>query len=194
MGCLCAPAFEFPQINYKKYCGKNYTFAYGLGLNHFIPDRVNMTRYFPCSIFVSFGIMLVYLSMWTSRFASWTWKAKKHGYGRSQTPIHPNLCLYKALMPKMKMMVFLKCYKTNDFRLVYSLDINKSLFYFAVLRCSPEYRGETRGYPEASFPPHTQCHWPDRNSSCRGWCHHTGHLSWHLQTIMDQNQTTFSNN
>uniref|UniRef100_A0A8C2E2K2 Retinoid isomerohydrolase RPE65 n=1 Tax=Cyprinus carpio TaxID=7962 RepID=A0A8C2E2K2_CYPCA len=33
-------AFEFPQINYKKYCGKNYTFAYGLGLNHFIPDRI----------------------------------------------------------------------------------------------------------------------------------------------------------
>uniref|UniRef100_A0A8C2FS47 Retinoid isomerohydrolase RPE65 n=1 Tax=Cyprinus carpio TaxID=7962 RepID=A0A8C2FS47_CYPCA len=33
-------AFEFPQINYKKYCGKNYTFAYGLGLNHFVPDRI----------------------------------------------------------------------------------------------------------------------------------------------------------
>ncbi|XP_066548582.1 retinoid isomerohydrolase [Amia ocellicauda] len=33
-------AFEFPQINYKKFCGKNYTYAYGLGLNHFIPDRI----------------------------------------------------------------------------------------------------------------------------------------------------------
>ncbi|XP_026098686.1 retinal Mueller cells isomerohydrolase isoform X2 [Carassius auratus] len=33
-------AFEFPQINYKRYCGKNYTFAYGLGLNHFVPDRI----------------------------------------------------------------------------------------------------------------------------------------------------------
>lgn len=34
-------AFEFPQINYEKFAGKNYTYAYGLGLNHFIPDRVN---------------------------------------------------------------------------------------------------------------------------------------------------------
>lgn len=34
-------AFEFPQINYKRYGGKNYTYAYGLGLNHFIPDRVS---------------------------------------------------------------------------------------------------------------------------------------------------------
>lgn len=33
-------AFEFPQINYKRYGGKNYTYAYALGLNHFIPDRV----------------------------------------------------------------------------------------------------------------------------------------------------------
>lgn len=33
-------AFEFPQINYSKYRGKKYSFAYGLGLNHFIPDRV----------------------------------------------------------------------------------------------------------------------------------------------------------
>ncbi|TNN64919.1 Retinoid isomerohydrolase [Liparis tanakae] len=32
--------FEFPQINYQKYAGKNYTYAYGLGLNHFIPDRI----------------------------------------------------------------------------------------------------------------------------------------------------------
>lgn len=33
-------AFEFPQINYSQCCGKKYSFAYGLGLNHFIPDRV----------------------------------------------------------------------------------------------------------------------------------------------------------
>ncbi|KAH0618514.1 hypothetical protein JD844_017794 [Phrynosoma platyrhinos] len=33
-------AFEFPQINYTKYSGKPYTFAYGLGLNHFVPDRL----------------------------------------------------------------------------------------------------------------------------------------------------------
>ncbi|KAM3875671.1 retinal Mueller cells isomerohydrolase-like [Diretmus argenteus] len=33
-------AFEFPQINYSRCCGKNYHFAYGLGLNHFIPDRI----------------------------------------------------------------------------------------------------------------------------------------------------------
>uniref|UniRef100_A0A669CCM6 Retinoid isomerohydrolase n=1 Tax=Oreochromis niloticus TaxID=8128 RepID=A0A669CCM6_ORENI len=33
-------AFEFPQINYKRYGGKNYTYAYALGLNHFIPDRI----------------------------------------------------------------------------------------------------------------------------------------------------------
>uniref|UniRef100_A0AAQ5YIS4 Retinoid isomerohydrolase n=1 Tax=Amphiprion ocellaris TaxID=80972 RepID=A0AAQ5YIS4_AMPOC len=33
-------AFEFPQINYERYGGKNYTYAYGLGLNHFIPDRI----------------------------------------------------------------------------------------------------------------------------------------------------------
>ncbi|XP_026871840.2 retinal Mueller cells isomerohydrolase isoform X3 [Electrophorus electricus] len=33
-------AFEFPQINYRKHSGKDYTFAYGLGLNHFIPDRI----------------------------------------------------------------------------------------------------------------------------------------------------------
>uniref|UniRef100_A0A8C6TAB5 Retinoid isomerohydrolase RPE65 b n=1 Tax=Neogobius melanostomus TaxID=47308 RepID=A0A8C6TAB5_9GOBI len=33
-------AFEFPQINYTQCCGKKYSFAYGLGLNHFIPDRV----------------------------------------------------------------------------------------------------------------------------------------------------------
>ncbi|KAJ8791180.1 hypothetical protein J1605_020743 [Eschrichtius robustus] len=32
-------AFEFPQINYQKYGGKPYTYAYGLGLNHFVPDR-----------------------------------------------------------------------------------------------------------------------------------------------------------
>lgn len=36
----CFAAFEFPQINYEKFSGKNYTYAYGLGLNHFIPDRV----------------------------------------------------------------------------------------------------------------------------------------------------------
>ncbi|KAJ0012258.1 hypothetical protein NQD34_013233 [Periophthalmus magnuspinnatus] len=33
-------AFEFPQINYEKFAGKNYTYAYGLGLNHFVPDRI----------------------------------------------------------------------------------------------------------------------------------------------------------
>uniref|UniRef100_A0A8D3BY80 Retinal pigment epithelium-specific protein 65kDa n=1 Tax=Scophthalmus maximus TaxID=52904 RepID=A0A8D3BY80_SCOMX len=33
-------AFEFPQINYSLYRGKKYSFAYGLGLNHFIPDRI----------------------------------------------------------------------------------------------------------------------------------------------------------
>ncbi|KAL1022412.1 hypothetical protein UPYG_G00026650 [Umbra pygmaea] len=33
-------AFEFPQINYNKFSGKNYSYAYGLGLNHFIPDRI----------------------------------------------------------------------------------------------------------------------------------------------------------
>ena len=33
-------AFEFPQINYSLCGGKKYTYAYGLGLNHFIPDRV----------------------------------------------------------------------------------------------------------------------------------------------------------
>ncbi|XP_027507359.1 DEP domain-containing protein 1A isoform X3 [Corapipo altera] len=33
-------AFEFPQINYKKYSGKPYTYTYGLGLNHFVPDRL----------------------------------------------------------------------------------------------------------------------------------------------------------
>ncbi|XP_038268471.1 retinoid isomerohydrolase [Dermochelys coriacea] len=33
-------AFEFPQINYKKYAGKPYTYTYGLGLNHFVPDRL----------------------------------------------------------------------------------------------------------------------------------------------------------
>ncbi|XP_041659198.1 retinoid isomerohydrolase isoform X1 [Cheilinus undulatus] len=33
-------AFEFPQINYGRYQGKNYTYAYALGLNHFIPDRI----------------------------------------------------------------------------------------------------------------------------------------------------------
>ncbi|XP_016119902.1 retinoid isomerohydrolase-like, partial [Sinocyclocheilus grahami] len=33
-------AFEFPQINYRMNNGKNYTYAYALGLNHFIPDRV----------------------------------------------------------------------------------------------------------------------------------------------------------
>ena len=34
-------AFEFPQINYEKHGGKNYSYAYALGLNHFIPDRVS---------------------------------------------------------------------------------------------------------------------------------------------------------
>ncbi|XP_003977539.1 retinal Mueller cells isomerohydrolase [Takifugu rubripes] len=33
-------AFEFPQINYSEYSGKMYRFAFGLGLNHFIPDRI----------------------------------------------------------------------------------------------------------------------------------------------------------
>lgn len=33
-------AFEFPQINYSLCGGKKYSFAYGLGLNHFIPDRI----------------------------------------------------------------------------------------------------------------------------------------------------------
>ncbi|XP_062250758.1 retinal Mueller cells isomerohydrolase-like [Platichthys flesus] len=32
--------FEFPQINYSLCRGKKYSFAYGLGLNHFIPDRI----------------------------------------------------------------------------------------------------------------------------------------------------------
>lgn len=38
-------AFEFPQINYEKFAGKNYTYAYGLGLNHFIPDRVRQAQF-----------------------------------------------------------------------------------------------------------------------------------------------------
>jgi len=38
--CLNLKAFEFPQINYKMNNAKNYTYAYGLGLNHFVPDRV----------------------------------------------------------------------------------------------------------------------------------------------------------
>ncbi|KAM6962852.1 retinal Mueller cells isomerohydrolase-like [Aplochiton taeniatus] len=33
-------AFEFPQINYSLCSGRNYSYAYGLGLNHFIPDRI----------------------------------------------------------------------------------------------------------------------------------------------------------
>jgi len=33
-------AFEFPQINYSQCRGKKYSFTYGLGLNHFIPDKV----------------------------------------------------------------------------------------------------------------------------------------------------------
>lgn len=33
-------AFDFPQINYKRCNGKNYTYAYGLGLNHFVPDKI----------------------------------------------------------------------------------------------------------------------------------------------------------
>nr|XP_021484916.1 retinoid isomerohydrolase [Meriones unguiculatus] len=33
-------AFEFPQINYQKCGGKPYTYAYGLGLNHFVPDKL----------------------------------------------------------------------------------------------------------------------------------------------------------
>uniref|UniRef100_A0AAQ5YN65 Retinoid isomerohydrolase RPE65 n=1 Tax=Amphiprion ocellaris TaxID=80972 RepID=A0AAQ5YN65_AMPOC len=33
-------AFEFPQINYSQRRGKEYSFAYGLGLNHFIPDKI----------------------------------------------------------------------------------------------------------------------------------------------------------
>ncbi|KAG7266196.1 hypothetical protein CRUP_012625 [Coryphaenoides rupestris] len=32
--------FEFPQINYSRCSGKNYRYVYGLGLNHFIPDRI----------------------------------------------------------------------------------------------------------------------------------------------------------
>lgn len=37
---VCVSAFEFPQIHYTRCRGKKYSFAYGLGLNHFIPDRV----------------------------------------------------------------------------------------------------------------------------------------------------------
>lgn len=37
---FCFKAFEFPQINYQKCGGKPYTYAYGLGLNHFVPDKV----------------------------------------------------------------------------------------------------------------------------------------------------------
>lgn len=37
-------AFEFPQINYRKYGGKPYTYTYGLGLNHFVPDRVTISQ------------------------------------------------------------------------------------------------------------------------------------------------------
>nr|XP_057929800.1 retinal Mueller cells isomerohydrolase-like isoform X1 [Doryrhamphus excisus] len=33
-------AFEFPQINYSQCRGKKYSFTYGLGLNHFIPDKI----------------------------------------------------------------------------------------------------------------------------------------------------------
>lgn len=38
---LSSKAFEFPQNNYHNFCGKDYTYAYGLGLNHIIPDRMN---------------------------------------------------------------------------------------------------------------------------------------------------------
>ncbi|XP_038959208.1 retinoid isomerohydrolase isoform X2 [Rattus norvegicus] len=37
---FCLKAFEFPQINYQKCGGKPYTYAYGLGLNHFVPDKL----------------------------------------------------------------------------------------------------------------------------------------------------------
>lgn len=37
---LRVSAFEFPQVHYSRCRGKKYSFAYGLGLNHFIPDRV----------------------------------------------------------------------------------------------------------------------------------------------------------
>lgn len=37
---FCPSAFEFPQINYSEYSGKMYRYTFGLGLNHFIPDRV----------------------------------------------------------------------------------------------------------------------------------------------------------
>lgn len=40
-------AFEFPQINYKRNNGRNYTYAYALGLNHFIPDRASVLPTFP---------------------------------------------------------------------------------------------------------------------------------------------------
>lgn len=40
MSVFCFEAFEFPQINYRKYGGNPYTYAYGLGLNHFVPDKV----------------------------------------------------------------------------------------------------------------------------------------------------------
>ncbi|XP_077390144.1 retinal Mueller cells isomerohydrolase-like isoform X2 [Festucalex cinctus] len=33
-------AFEFPQINYAQCRGRKYSFTYGLGLNHFIPDKI----------------------------------------------------------------------------------------------------------------------------------------------------------
>ena len=41
--CLLV-AFEFPQINYGKYGGKNYSYAYALGLDHIIPDRVSCRK------------------------------------------------------------------------------------------------------------------------------------------------------
>lgn len=40
LSSFCPSAFEFPQINYAQCRGKKYSFTYGLGLNHFIPDRV----------------------------------------------------------------------------------------------------------------------------------------------------------
>ncbi|KAG9333932.1 hypothetical protein JZ751_009395 [Albula glossodonta] len=37
-------------INYSRCSGKNYTYAYGLGLNHFIPDRVGTARGSICKL------------------------------------------------------------------------------------------------------------------------------------------------
>lgn len=108
---MCVSAFEFPQIHYTRCRGKKYCFAYGLGLNHFIPDRVPIfllphanDNQKECGN-TDVAANVHHILMTWFRFWSWMLTPKRLGCGRRKTATHRSRCLYQHLELQRRTMV-----------------------------------------------------------------------------------------